>query len=276
MADNLHLHTTVHTFCEFLDGKSVEWYGDTGTTVVDALQRAIQHALHNGIEDALQERTAGVSIDEFQFLQRNFFWTLETASIPEQIGSMIDTHVYRAIHYACVSWAQSFKNRLIKSREDNSSSPSESHVLDLIKDLLWDCGKAQAPTPIADPRIVEISCEVLSCMRHHLMDLRDHEERAREVAQSLSMKSLSSVGGMDSQEGVDGGIITLQQWQSAWDQPFCGRALVALETKLQLNAHAIKNDPRKEQMSRIIPVVQASGTGKSRLSEEYDSNFMLN
>lgn len=88
--------------------------------------------------------------------------------------------------------------------------------------------------------------------------------------ESLSLKSLTLVDGMDSQEGVNGDLLDSGRWQNAWNQPFRGRALAALEIKLHLNAHAVRNDEKKEQMSRIIPVVQASGTGKSRLSEEYD------
>jgi hypothetical protein len=74
---------------------------------------------------------------------------------------------------------------------------------------------------------------------------------------------------MNLQEGLDADLIPRTDWQDAWNRPFSGGALNALETKLQLNAHAIRTDSKKRDMSRIIPVVQASGTGKSRLSEEY-------
>jgi hypothetical protein len=79
------------------------------------------------------------------------------------------------------------------------------------------------------------------------------------------------------QEGLDGDLVNYDIWQKAWNRPFRGRALHALETKLQLNAEAIRESPDcdKRDMSRIIPVVQASGTGKSRLSEEYGSFLSL-
>ena len=118
-------------------------------------------------------------------------------------------------------------------------------------------------------RVMKISQELLSSMLQYLRDLKDDEEAAEKLA-SLSLQSRRSVHGMNLQEAMDGGLIASQQWEDAWNQPFRGQALAALETKLQLNADAICNDHKKKQMSRIIPVVQASGTGKSRMAEEYD------
>ena len=81
-------------------------------------------------------------------------------------------------------------------------------------------------------------------------------------------------------------------WENAWAGHYRGDALFHLETKLQLNVNAII-DPRTKNrtksrttdrrtdrtrdrtMSRIIPIVQSSGTGKSRLAEEYLLYFRL-
>jgi hypothetical protein len=135
--------------------------------------------------------------------------------------------------------------------------------LSWVKNLLQDCDKGKAPTQIEDFRLIEISQELLPCMRRHVTDLKVEEMTRR-------FKELHvPVHGMNSQEGLDGDLLPWKEWQDAWNQPFQGEALAALTTKLQLNAQAIRTDPKKEQMSRIIPVVQASGTGKSRLSEEY-------
>ena len=62
--------------------------------------------------------------------------------------------------------------------------------------------------------------------------------------------------------------ILLEEWDAAWDTEFRGHVLKRLELKLHLNVQAVTNDENKRYMSRIIPVVQASGTGKSRLAEE--------
>jgi len=59
-----------------------------------------------------------------------------------------------------------------------------------------------------------------------------------------------------------------EEWDRAWTCEFHGNVLKKLEAKLRLNVHAVTKDGRKETMSRIIPVVQSSGTGKSRLAEE--------
>lgn len=61
-------------------------------------------------------------------------------------------------------------------------------------------------------------------------------------------------------------------WLTAWQQPFRGQVLESLEMKLQLNVYGLQsNQERSRGMSRIIPIVQSSGTGKSRLAEEYNS-----
>jgi hypothetical protein len=59
-----------------------------------------------------------------------------------------------------------------------------------------------------------------------------------------------------------------EEWDRAWTGEFRGNVLKKLEAKLRLNVHAVTKDVGKETMSRIIPVVQSSGTGKSRLAEE--------
>lgn len=62
--------------------------------------------------------------------------------------------------------------------------------------------------------------------------------------------------------------IPLGEWDAAWDTEFRGDVLKRLELKLHLNVEAVTNDNNKRDMSRIIPVVQSSGTGKSRLAQE--------
>ena len=73
-------------------------------------------------------------------------------------------------------------------------------------------------------------------------------------------------GRLQPQENMS--TIPVEEWDAAWNTEFRGHVLKRLELKLHLNVQAITNDQNKHQMSRIIPVVQASGTGKSRLAEE--------
>jgi len=58
--------------------------------------------------------------------------------------------------------------------------------------------------------------------------------------------------------------------EEAWKDKFHGEALGNLQKKLNLHVSSVTdpNKRSKHNMSRIIPVVQASGTGKSRLAEE--------
>ena len=274
MPNKLNLPTTVGELYEFLDGGFVAAYGDTGTTVIHALRTAIQLSIYNALESALRERSPGVPIDEVPFL-REVFRTLRftfPSTIPSILGP-IGSENSAAIVDACYAWAYNFaRTHITPSGNDNSGLLSESQVWRLLKNLLQDCDKGKVPTTQRDFRFIEISQALLTCLRQYLAELKvdeEDEEIAREISGSHSSESLTSVVGMNWQDGVDGDLVPSRQWRDAWNQPFRGRALVALENKLLLNAHAIKSDRNKEQMSRIIPVVQSSGTGKSRLAEEY-------
>ena len=269
MANNsLNLPTTIAEFIRFLEGDSVEPYGDKGTAVIDALRSVVQVAIYEGLENA---RRHGTRIDQFQFLRQTVFNIL-VRRLPSALDShlsSVDANVLDVIMYGCITWVSNFvKVYLTSPSEGNPSLISKSQVLSLVNNLFQDCEKGGAPAQANDDRVVKISEELLLCMRQYLADLKDDEELAQQ-AQSLTLKSCAFSRGSNMQEAIDGDLLDLQEWQNAWNQPFRGRSLHALETKLQLNAHAIRNNDKKEQMSRIIPVVQASGTGKSRLSEEY-------
>lgn len=263
----MDLPTTVEEFICFLDGASVEPYGNQGPTFIGNLKSTIEIALFEALNDAPRGEELKIPIKIFRFLRQQVFRKLQ---IPHQrtLASELDllSANIRVIQAACGEWVHGFiQTRLSFSSEETPNLTSESQWWSLLQDLLRDCDKGEAPTQINDIRITEISHELLSCMRLYLDDLK-YEEMARQAVKSLT---LASVRGMGFQDGIDSGIFQLQDWQKAWEQPFRGRALCALETKLQLNAHAIMNDEKKARMSRIVPVVQASGTGKSRLSEEY-------
>jgi len=58
---------------------------------------------------------------------------------------------------------------------------------------------------------------------------------------------------------------TFDGWQDAWATDYRGNALRHLENKLT----QLSLDVRNQSVSRLIPVVQASGAGKSRLAEMY-------
>ena len=58
---------------------------------------------------------------------------------------------------------------------------------------------------------------------------------------------------------------TFDGWQDAWAMDYRGNALRHLENKLT----QLSLDVRNQSVSSLIPVVQASGAGKSRLAEMY-------
>ena len=261
MSKSFALLTTAEAFVQFLNGEPEENYGDKGTIVLDALKRTIRFAIH----EVLGGRATGTSIDVYRFLRRVFYKLsspLDTALI-SALGP-IDDALFEVIYTACQNWAQSFADIYLPQSKDQPSLVPTSQVPSLVQNLLQDIDKGHTPASENDDRIFRISGELLSCMRQYLEDLKNEEELARSTEHSLAL----TVRGMDMQEGLDGDLLDPEDWQRAWNQPFRGRALDALETKLQLNADAIRTDDKKAEMSRIIPVVQSSGTGKSRLSEE--------
>ena len=269
MANHLNLPTSVEEFVQFLEGTSVFPYGDNGVAVIDVLRKRIQVEFYNAFCDTLGQRKPGIRMDIFRFLRTKVFRYV-MASLPSARTSELG-HLdgEDEIWTACYDWVVSFSTtHLVLPSENTPNLVSESKSLTLIKELFEACDKGEAPIQINDSRIDKISHQLLWCMRRHLADLEDDERLARKAADSLKF---TSIGGMDMQEALDAGLFHTEDWQNAWNQPYRGRPLHALENKLQLNAHAIRNDVKKAQMSRIIPVVQASGTGKSRLSEEYSA-----
>ena len=67
-------------------------------------------------------------------------------------------------------------------------------------------------------------------------------------------------------------------WEDAWGSQYRGDALNNLEQKLlSLSATAARADYGQgiSSMSRVIPIVQASGAGKSRLADMYQTIRLL-
>jgi hypothetical protein len=263
MPNKLNLPTTVGDFCSFLDGNSVSPYGGMGKAVIDAVQKTIYAAVYRGVK--LHEHGTSIPINEFRFLKHMLFagviYNITPASFPGLIGDV------NAIFQACHQWTTTFNDsQLNVLNEEIPNVIAESQLLSLIKNLRQDCDQGRIPTQIDDIRLTNISHELLSCMRQYLTNLKDDEEYSKKLA-SID----GGVRGMNVHLGVDRGIILPEVWADAWDYPYHDKPLTALEAILHIYAEAIENSDETNvyKMSRIIPVVQASGTGKSRLSEEY-------
>jgi hypothetical protein len=99
-------------------------------------------------------------------------------------------------------------------------------------------------------------------MRHHLTSLS--------FEQSSTPITEISPKGDNAQEGRSL-LYTSNDWAAAWKHPYKGNALSHLELKLRLNIESMRGGVgKRSQMSRIIPIVQSSGAGKSRLAEEFN------
>src|SRR5947199_2410612 len=91
----LKLPTTITDFISFLDGESVEPYGDQGTTLIDTLRTTFQAAIYEVLNNYQK-----VSIDNFQYVvQANFFGRLQPA--PFSRSSSV-------IFSSCYSWVINF------------------------------------------------------------------------------------------------------------------------------------------------------------------------
>lgn len=121
-------------------------------------------------------------------------------------------------------------------------------------------------------RIDQIVGRFVHCMEEYLSDLVSDQGLEKGLSETVA-----GLVGEGSQDGVNNDL-QLDDWQYAWKQPFRGKSLMLLKQKLALNVDALQRAPKplpekdvisKLGMSRIIPIVQSSGTGKSRLAEEY-------
>ena len=115
------------------------------------------------------------------------------------------------------------------------------------------------PQDVANSALDEISRIILHLYLTCLEGLasKEKENAVLELPSALSQREHQNVC-----------IIDDAEWDKAWATEFRGDVLKRLEYKLHLNSCAVATTPEKLRMSRIIPLVQASGTGKSRLAEE--------
>jgi hypothetical protein len=253
--------TTMEAFAQFLNGEPEETYGDKSSIVLDVVKRTIQQKIRDSLLDVHGNDD---SVDEYEFLD-SVFRVLSTgisAELAPEFGPLENAR-YKAICKACRTWTNDFASIHLQHWNRTVNLVKTSQVPNLVQALFQDVENGDFAALENDDRILRISEELLLCMRQHL----DNVLRSTEPVLTDPMRGM--------QEGLDGDLLDDDIWQKAWNQPFRGGALHALETKLQLNADAIRSVPNKKGMSRIIPVVQASGTGKSRLSEEYGSFLSL-
>src|SRR5277367_5563250 len=101
MPDHLNLPTTVNEFIRFLNGASVEPYGNKSTFVLGALQSSIQQALVDGLESTLRQGRPGSAFHLLLIFRLNV-----TRILHDRLGPN-DANVY-VITDTCFRWVESF------------------------------------------------------------------------------------------------------------------------------------------------------------------------
>jgi hypothetical protein len=230
--------TTVESFINYLNGNNIDEYGDDGIAVIDQLVNII-------IEQVKLELTQNMSCFHWQSTVpinarrlRGFFmniWLLFDETLPEM-------NVRPSIIDAFAAWNAKFE---------------EDYFTKVFVDF--------------EPELQNIvkSIESLkSLYRDSQGDYSQYQSSFDKVINSVREYFYKHLESMNEQEKQQ--LDSRAHWLAAWKQPFRGTALSSLETKLALNVKALtKREARNAKMSRIISIVQSSGSGKSRLGEEY-------
>ena len=196
------------------------------------------------------------------FLQQSRSFTPSVSiSYSKWILSFMDDHVYTMNNFRS-------EKSTSESMFQNSADSVEMFLEDYFRGLL---DQTELKT-----RVNQIADNLFHCMEDYL----SHPG----IEQGLDDEGLSAgISGLVDMNTQEGWItkLSLEDWQYAWKQPFRGKSLMLLKQKLALNVDALQRAERpsikrisKREMSRIIPIIQSSGTGKSRLAEEYDSSDM--
>jgi len=258
-------------FKRYLEGHYTEPYGGQGK---ESRDRFIQLLANTFVSVAEADRSSyrdssdpDKSIDVVEFLW-NVFHQLGHAL--KQQPSLFGRPVYSSL----LHWISRFiSDALFTTSASGSNVPTglleasydtiENFLDDYFHGNLDQSELATRTNPIVDD-LVRWMEEVLSRLVSE-QGLRD-KSSGRVFPRPVDMRR---------QDGL-GPKLTPEEWQNAWRQPFRGSSLMFLKQKLALNVDALQRAPppsantdSKLEMSRLIPIVQSSGSGKSRLAEEY-------
>ena len=182
-----------------------------------------------------------------------------------------------------VGWLFGYRYELETLKNRSSQDPlleifSQSSLCTLLYSLLEDA--CAFHSDIDDEDVVqscnEIKDLILGDLMKYLMrpsigEANNQPQQQGDLKRSLSGRQI--VSGGQNQQDITSQDIEHSEWFLAWEDEFRGSALENLEVKLSLNVQALRTASKdKIGMSRIIPIVQSSGTGKSRLAEQYATN----
>ena len=289
------LPTPVSEFIDYLHGKANSAYDDSAEKLLNVLSSSIESLLHQRYHEFvsirmknLKEGKESQSIEQIDVV--NF--------LIEVLPSIQDIFILHPIHTAFSQLSKSslyvlfgWLNGYQKSELDTLTNPSsqtllsntfsQSSVLPLLYSLLE--GGRTFLGNVDDKGLAQECDEIKDAILNDLMEYLRRLSIAEATAKLQTQRDLKHTppgsevvsGGPNQQDAITQDI-EHSEWFHAWEEEFRGSALDNLEVKLSLNVQAL-NTGRKDKihMSRIIPIVQSSGTGKSRLAEQYASNEML-
>lgn len=219
---------STYNLLSFINGNAIDAYGDT-----DAAKRVI-HVLGSSMDDAvMMAHTTAVrqkKVESFVTSVYSFFYSCADHGLRSVSEAFRKAWL---LHYHV--WKEQYTN----------TKPAG----DIQCPILGDAEETTKTT------LNQISATLLQWYLRSIENLAAEENKT-----PLSISLPRAVDNISR--------IPLEEWDYAWQTEFHGSVLRRLEKKLCLNVHAVTEDKNKRLMSRIIPAVQSSGTGKSRLAEE--------
>jgi hypothetical protein len=281
MSKTYFLSTSVSEFINFLKGEPVADYGDPKETL-DALSSFLYNSLRQRYAEflsirmkSLQHLTESESIqdvDIVKFLIGVFPSILDMA----QRGPLWDMFIRLGERPASIlfqlltCYQESELDTLVNpsSKASQFQRFSQSSIFKPLYQLLRD--GCEFRYNIDHENVVQTCHEIKDAILHDLMEYlrRLSIDEQKETQRNLKRSPPGAEG--PNQQNSTSQNIQQSEWFLAWEDEFRGSALESLEVKLSLNVQALRTgQPDKISMSRIIPIVQSSGTGKSRLAEQY-------
>jgi hypothetical protein len=285
MSETSFLPTSVSKFIDFLEGEPVPDYGDPKETL-DALYSFLHNSLRQQYIEflsirmkSLQHLTESESIqdvDIVNFLIRVFPSYFEL-SHPGPLCDMF-TRLGERSASVLFQWLIRYRTFELDTLVNLSSQTSQFQKFSqsLIRKLLYQLlqNGCAFRYNVDHENVVQNCDEIKDVILYDLMEylrrlsIKEENKAQGDLKHSPPRDGVVS-GGPNQQDGTSQDI-QYSEWFLAWEDEFRGSALENLELKLSLNVQALKSNRKdKIEMSRIIPIVQSSGTGKSRLAEQY-------
>jgi hypothetical protein len=250
--------TDFSAFSRYLKGHFTEPYGGQGE---ESREHFVQ-TLTKAFESVAQTKCTNSS-DRPQSINASDFLITVFSKIE---GYFMNQRRNSSVHFSYCHWVRLFFDHHVLTLETSRAKMSVLRDLtDTIQTFLEEY--AGMDHTELKTRTTEIVNEICLCMEDYL--------------DCLASEQVPKGGGLSPRAS---GLMHREDWntllfttdlQKAWKRPFRGKSLMLLKQKLALNVDALQKVRRlsktkisKLEMSRIIPILQSSGTGKSRLSEE--------